>query len=342
VISTDDLTQIYMSLSAKDKLAAVFAEIDALWATETYKAWHADKSNDIRPFHVKGDWKCLRALGIVRASRLQVRINKIGNRYFLTDGPWLNHRFAAFPYSEEAESLLDHAYQEKLHLWADTIVDMSAGCGHTPLGMETDADRHVYDINSRALAYARLNALINQLPQSRVSIAFNDVKRSLPLSLLSSGGRKILFLFNTPFVPNPSPSSLEAMPISVDGGAEGEDLQVRSFEVVADFQRRFPEKQVQALFLTWSFGRFRDGFWELQAKCDQILNARTEWSYASFLPEEPGNGCDVQENFDYLQDSNWLLRKDPLISESFAQLANAQAAKGFNQLGYGVLSYRGA
>jgi hypothetical protein len=192
------------------------------------------------------------------------------------------------------------------------------------------------------LAYARLNALINQMPQSRVSIALSDVKRSLPVSLLSLRAQRVLFLFNTPFCPNPSPSSLEAMPISVDGGAEGEDLQVRSFEVVADFQKRFPEKQVQALFLTWSFGRFRDGFWELQAKCDRILNAKTEWSYASFLPDEPGNGCDVQENFDYLQESNWLLRKDPSISQSFAQLANAQAAKGFNQLGYGVLSYRGA
>lgn len=331
-----------MDLSAGDKLDAVFAEIDALWATETYKAWHTEKSNHIRPFHMEGNWKSLRALGLVRKSSLQVRINKIGSRYFLTDGPWLNDRFAAFPYSEEAESLLDLAYQEGLHVWADTIVDMSAGCGHTPLGMKTEANRHVYDINSRALAYARLNALINQLPQSRVSIAFNDVKKSLPLSLLSSRGRKVLFLFNTPFVPNPSPSALEAMPISVDGGAEGEDLQVRSFEVVADFQKRFPKKQVQALFLTWSFGRFRDGFWELQAKCDRILHAKTKWSFASFLPEEPGNGCDVRENFDYLQDSNWLLRKDPSISESFAQLAHAQAAKGFNQLGYGILSYTGA
>jgi len=342
MISTDDLTKIYMDLSAEDKLDAVFAEIDALWATENYKAWHTDKSNHIRPFHIEGEWKYLRALGLARDSSLQVRINKIGSRYFLTDGPWLNHRFAAFPYSEEAESLLDHVYQEKLHLWADTIVDMSAGSGHTPLGMETDADRYVYDINSRALAYARLNALINQLPQSRVSIAFNDVKRSLPLSLLSLRGQKVLFLFNTPFVPNPSPSSLEAMPISVDGGAAGEDLQVRSFEVVADFKKRFPEKQVRALFLTWSFGRFRDGFWELQDKCDKILNAKTKWSFASFLPDEPGNGCDIQENFDYLQDSNWLLCKDPLISKSFAQLANAQAAKGFTQLGYWILSYRGA
>lgn len=342
MISTDDLTKIYMDLSAGDKSHAVFAEIDALWATESYKAWHTDKGNHIRPFHIEGAWKYLRTSGLVDDSSLQVRINKIGNRYFLTDGPWLSHRFAAFPYSEEAESLLDYAYHERLHLWADTIVDMSAGCGHTPLGMETEADRYVYDINARALGYARLNALINRLPQSRVSIALNDVKRSLPVSLLSSHGRRVLFLFNTPFVPNPSPSSLEAMPISVDGGAEGEDMQVRSFEVVADFHDRFPDRQVQALFLTWSFGRFRDGYWELQDKCDRILNAKTKWSYASFLPDEPGNGCDVQENFDYLQDSNWLLRKDPAISESFAQLAHAQAAKGFAQLGYGILSYSGA
>jgi len=339
MISTDDLTKIYMDLSAEDKSDAVFAEIDALWATENYKAWHADKSNTILPFYTEGDWEYLRALGLIRDSSLQVRINKIGDRYFLTDAPWFNHRFAAFPYSEEAESLLDYAYQEQLHLWADTIVDMSAGCGHTPLGMETGADRYVYDINPRALAYAKLNALINQLPQSRVSIAFNDMKRRLPLSLLSLRGQKVLFLFNTPFVPNPSPRSLEAMPISVDGGTAGEDLQVRSFEIVAEFEKRFPEKQVMALFLTWSFGRFRDGFWELQDKCDEILNAKTKWSFASFLADEPGNGCDVQENFDYLQESNWVLRKDPAISNSFAQLANAQAAKGFGQLGYGILSY---
>lgn len=342
MISTDDLTKIYLDLSAEDELDAVFAEIDTLWATEIYQAWHIDKDKHFRPFHLEGDWKHLRASGLVRESSLLVRINKIGGRYFLTDGPWVSHRFAAFPYSEEAESLLDHAYQEQLHLWADTIVDMSAGSGHTPLGMETEADRYVYDINPRALAYAKLNALINRLPESRVSIAINDVKRNLPLSLLSVRGRKVLFLFNTPFVPNPAPSSLEAMPISVDGGAAGEDLQVRSFEVVAEFRRRFPSKQVKALFLTWSFGRFRDGFWELQGKCDRILKAKTRWSYASFLPDEPGNGCDVQENFNYLQDSNWLLRKDPLISESFAHLANAQAAKGFSQLGYGILSYRGA
>ena len=341
MISTDDLTKIYLDLSAEHKSDAILAEIDALWSSESYKAWHADKDNQVHAFRIEGDWKYLTETGFIRDSSLQIRINKIGNRYFLTDAPWLSHRFAAFPYSEESESLISHAYHERLHLWADTIIDMSAGCGHTPLGIQVEADRYVYDINARALAYARLNALINRLPESRVSIAFNDMKKNLPPSLLSLRGRKVLFLFNTPFVPNPSPSSLEAMPISVDGGAVGSDLQVRSFEVVAEFKRRFPEKQVRALFLTWSFGRFHDGFWDLQEQCDKILNAKTKWSFASFLSDEPGNGCDVQENFDYLQDSSWVLRKDPIVAKSFAQLADDQASKGFAQLGYGILSYRG-
>src|SRR5262245_17224449 len=119
MIPTDELTKIYMELAAEDKLAALVAELHALWKTASYKAWHADKSNHVRPFQIEGDWKCLKALNLVRDSSLQVRINKIGKRYFLTDGPWSTDRFAAFPYSEEAESLLDHVYQEKLHLWAD-------------------------------------------------------------------------------------------------------------------------------------------------------------------------------------------------------------------------------
>ena len=341
MISTDDLIQIHMDLSDQGELNAALAEISALWATESYKIWHTGKSDRLQPYESDGAWNTLRSLGLIRESSLMVRLNKIGARYFLTDMPRLPHRFAAFPYSEEAEALLERVYAEELHLWADTIVDMSAGCGHTPLGMETEADRYVYDISARALAYAKLNARINRLPESRVSIAFGDLTRSLPLSLLASRGEKVLFLFNTPFLPNPSPSSLGAMPINADGGVDGEDFQLRSFEVVADFKRRFPEKQVKALFLTWTFGRARDGFWELQDRCEKILEGKTSWSFAPSPPGEPDPCCGIQEIFDYLQDSDYVLRKDPVVSESFAQLADAQVAKGFTHAGYGIVSYTG-
>ena len=341
MLSTDILTQTYFALANGSKLEAVLVEIKRLWETSSYQAWRTDRRIDSTLFAVDCDCKHLTDLGLVQDRCLQIRINKIGERYFLTDAPCLKSRFAVFPYPDEADDLLQHAYAEKLHLWADTIIDMTAGCGHTPLGMETAAKRYAYDINPRALAYARINTLLNRLPESHVSIASNDLKRALPPSLLSLTGQKILFLFNTPFNPNPVPSSMEAMPISGDGGVTGDDFQIRSFEIVADFKARCPGKEVKALFLSWTFGRSSDSSWDMQDKCEQILGARTTWTLCGPDLHDHSWSGDVQENFDQLQESNYLLKRDPAILAAFAQLTKAQAAKGFDRIGYGIVSYRG-
>lgn len=339
MLSTEILTQVYFHLPHSDKRAAVLSEVESLWRSERYQAWHTDRRS--APFQTNDTWTQLTELGMVQDGLLQVRINKIGGRYFLTDSPGSNSRFAVFPYSDEAEDLLRHVYQEKLHLWADTIIDMSAGCGHTPLGMETDATRYAYDINPRALAYTRINAALNGLPDSLVSIASNDLKRALPPSLLSLGGRKVLFLFNTPFNPNPAPANLEAMPISGDGGITGDDFQIRAFEIVADFKARFPDKDVKALFLSWTFGRSINDSWDMQDKGEKILKARTAWTLVGADPHDHSWSGDVQENFDQLLSSNYLLKNDPTILEAFTQLTKNQAALGFDRIGYGLVSYLG-
>ncbi len=74
----------------------------------------------------------LQEFGLIEYEFLLIKINRLGNKYFLTDGAWVDHRLRVFRDADEAELLVNYARQNQLDQWAEWIIDPAAGCGHTP------------------------------------------------------------------------------------------------------------------------------------------------------------------------------------------------------------------
>jgi hypothetical protein len=333
--STEELNLLWLRFSKEPELApALRRELEALFARDDYRAWH--KSEPRQPF--AGDlsaYPLLARCGLTGPTGLEVKVNRIGDRYFITDGAWVDHVMRSFPDPDEAFVLLDFVKEQGLEDWPGLVVDPGAGSGHTPIGFPGRKVRRVScDANVRALSYASINARLNDLGPAEFLAIVNDMNLVLPEAIRPEGNT--LFLANVPFAPAPDDDSLA---LNSAGGDTGADLQVASFRMAAKF-RAHHRVSVRACFLTWTLGDADRDWWEVPELCERELpGAKIKWHLIRHdydAPELP-NPSPLGPMLKHLASSQYAVGDSAKRQQSFSKLEEKLTRQGFRHIAYGML-----
>lgn len=197
--------------------------------------------------------------GVVDSDGLaRYRPTSIGDRYFLTDGPWSPG--GVFPFTDESELLLRHCRENQYYDY-DEIVDLASGCGHTALAFPGHSLRSAFDVDPRAVELVRVASWLNDI---EVTAGVNDITRGLPDALVPMAGRRVLFLVNMPFAISPYAGALSHVR---DGGENGIKLSLAVLEAV----RPFVGTGSRVVILSYSLGRDHNASWQFAEQARKIL-----------------------------------------------------------------------
>jgi methylase of polypeptide subunit release factors len=272
-LPTEKINELAHALAqSRQRSTALRALLERLWGDADYRNWFDRGRLSKEPYRVPGEFaRALGDYGLVESGILRCQVHRVMAEIFLTDLPSLDRKIAAYPYTSESEDIHEFISGKDLYEWADCVVDLFCGCGHHLIAgaaefWPSNVKRIGFDINERALGYARINAKLNE---TDVVIARHDVNDVLPFDLISAGARRVLFLANAPFLPSPLP---DVLPPTMDGGLTGLDLTVRAMNAVLEFWRA-KHLQVQGIFLTASVGADQNAGWEVRMKAEEIFGA---------------------------------------------------------------------
>lgn len=196
------------------------------------------------------------------------------NRYYLTDGFWVPYQDRVYPTSDESEILCEYVFKKKYDRPDQTLserpvmIDPACGCGHHALSLRASpalADpkgrtrgfkyRFSYDINMRALAFARLNALLEKDEQH--SIGLNDVRDGLPIEVIRFVTGPVVFVVNMPFVLDPGAAGSPGS--SRYGLQTGAELTLNAIEAILNFAaQKEDDGEIRAVILGYSLMRDND------------------------------------------------------------------------------------
>ncbi|WP_224243170.1 class I SAM-dependent methyltransferase [Hyalangium gracile] len=333
MLPTERLNLLWLDVSQNpDLLAQLRKELDGLFQSSRYQRWLKEDSRT--PFTVSG-LQALEQVGLLVDGRLQVKVNRIGDRLFITDGAWVSHLMRVFPDPDESLLLLDTVRQRGLRDWASWVIDPAAGCGHTPIGFPGPARRVSCDANARAILYASLNARLNGLGPDQFTALLNDMTQGFPPSLRIDGN--VLFLANVPFAPSPRRGALA---LNSAGGRTGADLQLASFRLVRRFHDTY-RLPVKACFLTWTVGSQERDTWEVPQLCRELFPGRSlQWSIVQHdydAPELP-NPAPVTDTLRYLASSQYAVQPGERgVEAAYAELSRELLQQGHTHVAYGLL-----
>lgn len=185
------------------------------------------------------------------------RPNLLWGRAFVTDGYW--HRNGVYSFTDESDLLLQYCAKNNITAY-DELVDPGAGCGHTAIAFPGSLARTAFDIDARAVEFARLSAWLNDC---ELRAERNDITRGLPDDLRPDG-RRVLFVANMPFAISPYAGALSHVR---DGGENGIRLSVSVLEAV----RPFVGTGSRLVILTYSLGRDNGASWQFVEQARQVL-----------------------------------------------------------------------
>jgi hypothetical protein len=338
VIPTEHLNVLWLDVAQDPRRLSELREcLDALQRSEPYQHWWKFESREpfalARATSVPGLERLERA-GLVQGGRLGVKVNRIDDKLFITDGAWVSHLLRVFPDPDEALLLLGHARRRGLIDWADWVIDPAAGCGHTPIGFPGRARRISCDANARAILFASINARLNQLGPERFLALFNDMNAGLPPVLRIDGN--VLFFTNVPFAPSARRGDLA---LNSAGGSTGADLQVAAFQLVRRFHHEH-QVPVRACFLTWTVGSLERDEWEVPQLCREMFAGRKiEWSiFENYEGQEMPNPTPIADALMDLASSQYAVSpRDPHVEQAYAELARRLIRQGHTHVAYGML-----
>jgi hypothetical protein len=339
MFSTEQLNLLWLECSQDAGfLSELRGCLDSLYRSSGYQHWLKQDCRapfSLSPDEGKPESKWLERAGLLQAGQLLVKLNRIGEKLFMTDGAWVSHVLRVFPDPDESLLLIAHAEKRGLHEWARWLIDPAAGCGHTPIGFPGPARRVSCDANARAILYARVNARLNGLGPGQFTALLNDMTEGFPPSVKPDGN--VLFLSNVPFAPSPRKGALA---LNSAGGNTGADLQAASFRLV----RRFHEEHklpVRACFLTWTVGSLEKDEWEVPELCREVFSGHdVRWSIVQHdydAPELP-NPAPVADTLAYLASSQYAVKPGERgVADAYAELSRELVAQGHTHVAYGML-----
>ena len=270
VISTEELFWAGMRLKSSPQLAAEVAKsLSEIEDMEAYSRW-AGSALQAEPFRMDECHRIdmLEAVGFVFDGRLRVRVNRMYDRLFVTDGVWVNQGWRVFPFCDESETLLAHASGNAG--WPDWTLDLAVGCGHNILGLDGAERRIGLDINPRALAYSAVNRALNGIDAKRQGFALNDICDGIPAGIASGLDGRVLILANMPFGLAPDP---DALPLTSNGGPSGATLQIASFLAIRDLAAAKPGLDIRACLMGLTVGDRSTDRWEIVEKARECFGA---------------------------------------------------------------------
>lgn len=301
-----------------------------------------------RPFYLPFafDSQTLTDVGLATSGILAVRVNLHLGQVFITDGVWTDGRFRAFPFHDESVTLVQFAQKLGWASHSDVVLDLAGGCGHSAWSFKA-AHQVLLDINPRALAYAEVNRLLNELPADQYGEHLNDIRTGIPSALAAGSQKGVLVVANMPFGPAPSKT---ALPLTTNGGNNGLALQEATLAALQKLRAEMPTGvPLRALVMGLSPGNQAANSWELPRLANQFFDA--DFFAWEILADEAlfrlngaramPNPCPAIQALPAAADCRLYtpdLRMRDTRREEFVSLATSLADAGTPDLAYGVVA----
>lgn len=355
-ITLDDLNQLLIWLQGNPEAAVELAGILRQIASHpTYRAWSEEQQfegdlfrlHDSLAFESNEKRWLLETTLLVRNDALRVRINLLGDRVFITDGLWIDPSIRAFPFSDESELVIRACEESGWMGWATTVIDPAIGCGHNLLRYRGEGvRRYGFDVSTRALAYAGINAALNGVPST--SLAIGDIADGIAPVFEQGTDERVLVVANMPFALSPNPEEIAG---TARGGQYGYELTTKLIDAIAALRGRLSRgSELRCVILFYSVGNLAQNSWVVPEYATMRFGGeRTEWRLWAEERLWRVNGRKEQANPMPLEllklkaDCRFYVRDgvDPVaLREEYEQLTRRLAAQGFDHLAYGMLTAR--
>jgi hypothetical protein len=348
MVEVEQLASVTARIKSELGLLTVLRQqIGAIYASSSYQSWLSGGLAEREPYAFAAGLHApaVEQAGLSRDRVLQVKINAVGSRVFVTDGVWVRQDARVFPFSDESRALLGYVEERGLGDWADLAIDLSAGCGHNAFGVEGDCERAAFDVSPRAVAFLGFNRALNGIPASRSLIALNDIRDGIPEVLASPNARRVLFLANMPFGPAPARGIL---PPTSDGGASGGDLSVATMDTISAYvERHASGRTIRACVLVLTVGDATEDRWEVVERARERFGAdKVSWELLSDEKIFRISGIREQDNpsplidcLPRIADCRLYVRPDEsdALRLAYRDLARSLEDAGWSDMAYGVV-----
>ncbi|MEA5472084.1 hypothetical protein [Spirulina sp. 06S082] len=350
MLTADELSLISRQLKPNPTLASELLEIfQDIFNNPQYQQWLKSEQFLGQLFEVDEkyrDHEFFNKNGLVKDGKLQVKINSLQDRIFLTDGLWIPKQYRVFPFSDESVNLLRHMEEKRLDEIATTLIDFSCGCGHHGLSVSEIQQRYSFDVSHRAVIYTLINSILNEIPN--VFIKQNDIRGGIPKELSKLVTRNILFLTNMPFAIAPLPNVL---PLAADGGITGATWSFKALEAIHKFAMNNLDKDsIHASMLCYTVGNKQQDKWEVIDKAEQLfgkskvswklLEDQTMWRING--KKEQPNPMNLAEGLAKKADCKFYVSDEDRerVRTEYHNLAKSLNNSDWEYLGYGIIDIR--
>jgi hypothetical protein len=280
MLSTDDIFLLSTELASDATLSrALNDQLRAIYASPSYLDWLGTIA-EAEPFALSdaADIPLLERSRLACAGRLLAKLNRTAAGIFLTDGVWIAPQVRVFPFCDESVALIGFVQKAGLAGWADWTLDLATGCGLNAMALAGPS--LAFDINPRALAYASVNRVLNGIPGEDCVLALNDIRDGIPKAVGPDLKGHLLVLANLPFGPSPS---LDALPLTSNGGESGADLQIAAYRAIKRLiQSAKGRFSVRAFLMGLSVGDNEANRWDLVERAVEMFGVdRVKWHLLS-------------------------------------------------------------
>lgn len=209
-------------------------------------------------------------LGLLDEKRqLRVQLHEYQeHRHFLTDTPAVPDDVQVFPWLDESMKIAWFV-RRKWPGWGQYWVDPMCGAGYHNIILEGQpADRISMDVNPRAVAFARINSLLNNVP---LSTRVREARRGLLQVLEESNiayNRQVLVMVNPPLSLSPYPDFLTHY---ADAAETGAGLSMDYLNTVRDACARY--RNLRLCQLVYTVGNPETNRWQLHDYAQKVFRA---------------------------------------------------------------------
>jgi hypothetical protein len=280
-ITLDDLNQILLLLQENpDRAAELRAILLEVADHESYAAWE-----DKYEFHGKlfrlhrslafandDQRRLLEGLRLVQKDVLRVKLHARGSGVFMTDGLWVSPSIRVFPFADESDLVMRACAEQGWMDWATCVIDPAVGCGHNLLRYEgSGVRRYGFDRSARAVAYAAINTVLNDVAQTTVGVS--DIRRGIRPVFTTAEAERVLVVANMPFALVPNPDTIAR---STDGGRYGYRLTLDVLEAVDALADALDERsELRCVVLAYSVGSKQNDKWVVPDETYERFGKRT-------------------------------------------------------------------
>lgn len=287
----------------------------------------------------------LEKLGLLNGDMLTAKVDVHEDRIHITDGSWVPAEFRVFPFVDESSDIVEFVRRSGFEEQSDVLIDPACGCGHHALGLADISQKINFDINPRALEFAKINCILANVGSMYCSE--NDIRRGLPDHLSLIGDGRFLITANMPFAIFPKMSDTANGPSPAqDGGQRGMELTAHVVRAVAQFKKRSNARSIRAVILCYSLGNPEEGKWEIEQIAEEYLN-EYETSFHVLDNEKMWrvNGRKDQSNpmsltnLSLKASCKHTYRAEQMseANEGYEKLISLYKEDGWSHLGYGLL-----